>query len=727
MWETGRAVANDTSNPFVCNICGGRRFTELGLRVDKQPVVSCCECRMGVLRQIPRDTSIFYTDDYYGGQATRGREYANYEFTAAHSLTWVALLVRALLPRGRVLDVGCANGYLLQRLGPDIEKFGVEVNATEVQKARTSGIKILGTDVLASRLAEDYRGFFDVVTAIATFEHVIDLRRVVELCLDSLSPSGILIFEVPLLSEGNNNSKWFESSLEHIYYPTVPGIEHLFRKTLAAHLMGREVVIEGFASNYVGIASRAAGFAPKVERLFEVLWSDTLEGLSEEEKVVNLAFTALHRFDPTPERILALPALFRRVPDPNIFERMTQLWHADAVSLRNIPQVAAEADRSSFSRPNECSIAASRVLPGDVQAVTIALLQQNLALLSEELRAIKDSYSAASQYAEALRAEMAIRKQLTDQQQRIVSLEERPQGQSDETRRLNEEAWRLESMSEQLRFEHGLAIDQLNAILMSSTWRGTEGLRRFLSKRPRLARLARHSVKLAYWTATGQLYRKLRSLYPVSISATAFNIGRSVKFETSANGSGVSAPSSGSNPARPKVDEAWPPAKPYLTIVLFGASDDALQSSIHAALDSTTVRSEVVLVTQDVTSGGAERRASFAHSRLRRYDLPPDDDVDPRDFAFGRSFGKYLCFIEPFDRLRPGYLERAIKQLDSTGGDLAGNPPVDTNELVATPVFRRSLLERIGGLGQFGLGAVGRAKLATALVESGAQLAVIED
>jgi len=178
---------------------------------------------------------------------------------------------------------------------------------------------------------------------------------------------------------------------------------------------------------------------------------------------------------------------------------------------------------------------------------------------------------------------------------------------------------------------------------------------------------------------------------------------------------------------RPKVDEAWPPAKPYLTIVLFGASSEALQGSVHAALDSTTVRSEVVLVTQDVTSGGAERPASFAHSRLRRYDLPPDDDVDPRDFAFGRSFGKYLCFIEPFDQLKPGYLERAIKQLDSTGGDLAVNPAVDTNELVATPVFRRSLLERIGGLGQFGLGAVGRAKLATALVESGAQLAVIKD
>jgi len=49
-------VNNDHSNAFACNICGARAFTELGFRVDEQLVVSCCDCRMGVLRQIPQDT-----------------------------------------------------------------------------------------------------------------------------------------------------------------------------------------------------------------------------------------------------------------------------------------------------------------------------------------------------------------------------------------------------------------------------------------------------------------------------------------------------------------------------------------------------------------------------------------------------------------------------------------------------------------------------------------------
>jgi hypothetical protein len=192
---------------------------------------------------------------------------------------------------------------------------------------------MIGYDVFDADLDTEFRDYFDVVTSIATFEHVKDFRRSVELCLASLKKSGILIFEIPLISNTNNNSKWYESSLEHIYYPTVSGIEYLLQQELGVSLVGFEARIVGFASNYIGVVARDSSRLAEIRRTLDAMTSQSLDGLSEEEKVLNLAYNALHRFEPTPEAILALPALFSRVPNPAIFTRMTHLWHTDVVKL----------------------------------------------------------------------------------------------------------------------------------------------------------------------------------------------------------------------------------------------------------------------------------------------------------------------------------------------------------------------------------------------------------
>ncbi|ODV43721.1 hypothetical protein AWV79_15090 [Cupriavidus sp. UYMMa02A] len=76
---------------------------------------------MGMIENPPADTSAFYHDGYYGGEEQAEIGYADYAFTAEHALLWVRLLVQALIKGGRVLDVGCADGFMLRNLGAPYE------------------------------------------------------------------------------------------------------------------------------------------------------------------------------------------------------------------------------------------------------------------------------------------------------------------------------------------------------------------------------------------------------------------------------------------------------------------------------------------------------------------------------------------------------------------------------------------------------------------------------
>jgi hypothetical protein len=79
---------------------------------------------------------------------------------------------------------------------------------------------------MASDIGET-AGPFDIITSIATFEHVLDFRGVVAACLRQLAPSGVLLFEVPLISATRDDKHWYHGSYEHIFYLTISGLDRL--------------------------------------------------------------------------------------------------------------------------------------------------------------------------------------------------------------------------------------------------------------------------------------------------------------------------------------------------------------------------------------------------------------------------------------------------------------------------------------------------------------------
>src|SRR5262249_54032501 len=165
-----RFQRKEDSAKRTCNVCGHNHFSDLGARSDGLHVLRCDQCHMGVLKDIPTDLSIFYTDDYYCGEGQVG--YLDYAFMAEHGTAWAAALVKCLKSPARVLDIGCVDGCLLHKLGPAYELFGIEVNETMARRAAESGVDVIGRDLFAEAILRDHAGRFDVVTSIAVFEHL---------------------------------------------------------------------------------------------------------------------------------------------------------------------------------------------------------------------------------------------------------------------------------------------------------------------------------------------------------------------------------------------------------------------------------------------------------------------------------------------------------------------------------------------------------------------------
>jgi 2-polyprenyl-3-methyl-5-hydroxy-6-metoxy-1,4-benzoquinol methylase len=98
-------------------------------------------------------------------------------------------------PGTRILDVGCAEGLMFQKLGARLgEGVGLDpALARSVQGARYR--------LIPGRFPDDYpeTDRFDLITMIAVLEHLPaeDLSRVVQRCVNLLKSGGQVIVTVP--------------------------------------------------------------------------------------------------------------------------------------------------------------------------------------------------------------------------------------------------------------------------------------------------------------------------------------------------------------------------------------------------------------------------------------------------------------------------------------------------------------------------------------------------
>jgi len=99
----------------------------------------------------------------------------------------------------RILDVGCATGYislLLTKLGHEVT--GIELNQQMAAEARTYGINVLEHDLEQNLPLPD--GCVDLVHACEIIEHLFDTEGFLKEMHRVLPPGGVLILSTPNLN-----------------------------------------------------------------------------------------------------------------------------------------------------------------------------------------------------------------------------------------------------------------------------------------------------------------------------------------------------------------------------------------------------------------------------------------------------------------------------------------------------------------------------------------------
>jgi len=122
------------------------------------------------------------------------------DLVAANGLSAAHAALLAAVPAGaRVLDVGCATGYLAERLahaGHEVVGIELDPQAAEVARSRGGFQVVTGSAAEAADLAQ-VGGAFDAILCGDVLEHLADPERVLRALRERLAPGGVLIASLP--------------------------------------------------------------------------------------------------------------------------------------------------------------------------------------------------------------------------------------------------------------------------------------------------------------------------------------------------------------------------------------------------------------------------------------------------------------------------------------------------------------------------------------------------
>lgn len=663
----------------VCDTCGSRQLEAWLVRADGIKVLLCAGCGTGVVERLPGDLDAIYQGGYYARNPADGMGYSDYAFTAEHSVGWAAALVDVLCPSGgAALDIGCADGLLLAKLGPSFgRRAGVEMNHAMAEICRERGLEVLANDIYDPAL-EQHAGAFDIVTAIAVFEHVPQFARAVRCAIDMARPDGLLLFEVPLMSDTRSNDVWLSSSLEHLYYPTARSLAYLFENTLGVDLHGGELHIRGYGSTFLGLASRNPDVAVVAQATVSRLISAAAPlDLDPMERRARVHLHLLHAARTDRAEIAALDTLPAADFTPGVIRRVRERWEADVVRRDDAEAAAAELHRCLAAVEEARDVAQRRSIEAETTLSTLrTLAEQRLG-----------------------RVERALEQEA---QSRIAATVE------------------ARDWERQAHLTHA----QLEAVTTSTAWRATGPARAAVTS----LRRARSRVAVL----RGQVNRRrLASAFDLLRHVDIATIRQrfSAVYGTAMAAAGLSVAVE-RGPLVPVVQTPWPGDQPLVSVVItcfnYGRY---VEDAVRSVLAQTLKRVEVIVV----DGGSTDGTTIGVLERLQR-DVPGVRVLfregahlvgDNRNHGISMAKGRYVCCLDADDAIRPIYLEMATYLLEVHDYDVVSTStrtfglreesfgvlprPVLAdlllaNNLSTVAVFRRSMWQDGGGFHDTGKG-----------------------
>jgi len=225
----------------TCNLCRGSESTRL-FTVRSFDVVKCLNCGLVYLNPMPHPEDIarvYDTRQYYcnrGNQKNTPLGYPDYLKLEEHLIFVADELVRPIkgIKKGRLLDVGCGMGIMLNRfreLGWDT--YGIDVSTYATEYARNE----LGLNVFTSAIHEiDFpENYFDLITIVHVIEHIPNPRGALETLHSLMKPEGIIIVathDIDGLCPRIVKHRWRHLNIpEHLYFFSKNTLNQMLRDT----------------------------------------------------------------------------------------------------------------------------------------------------------------------------------------------------------------------------------------------------------------------------------------------------------------------------------------------------------------------------------------------------------------------------------------------------------------------------------------------------------------
>jgi 2-polyprenyl-3-methyl-5-hydroxy-6-metoxy-1,4-benzoquinol methylase len=205
---------------LICPICRNANIEYMFVENDFK-LYKCNSCTTQFIYPLPDDDELneAYSDPLYHKET----RYETNQLNSAYQRLWEKRLKRINYigyQKGFLLDIGCATGNFLkiaENLGWDITGIEKSTNAAKIAKERLGNNNIKLNDLLTTNF--DHQ--FNVVTAWALIEHVLNPLAYFEKMNELLIEEGLLVISTPNTS---SIGKYIQKKKWRYYIPP----HHLF-------------------------------------------------------------------------------------------------------------------------------------------------------------------------------------------------------------------------------------------------------------------------------------------------------------------------------------------------------------------------------------------------------------------------------------------------------------------------------------------------------------------